>query len=231
MEIDGRKLTLALGCASVDDDRIAAGHLEAEFVEAQAAAQHHAAAQQGHGLLQVGRAVGDVGVIAGADGERHASFLRVQADVDLVVVKVGAGGEQRLQAGNFVRQLILRVDAFDEARIVLLDSVAVQRVVEEEGEVGEEIEQRPRHEAIHLEHAAVRILLAEVGAAGGAAHAAAIVGVDISEAIQAAGGDFIQRNLARRVEIVPARVVFEANAAPRVEPLGETSGQIVARVA
>ena len=231
MEIDGRKLTLALGCASVEVIGIAAGHLEAEFVEAQTAAQHHAAAEQGHRLLQVGGAVGDVRVIAGVHIERHASFLRVQADVDLVVVKVGAGGEQRLQAGDLVRQLILRVGAFDQARIVLLDGVAVQRVVQEEGEVGEEVEQGPGHEAIHLEHAAVRILLAEVGAAGGAAHAAAIVGVDVAEAVQAAGGDFVQRNLARRVEIVPAGVVLEAEAAPLVEPVRDAAGQIVARVA
>ena len=161
----------------------------------------------------------------------YASFLRVEADVDLIVVKVGAGGEQRLQACELVRQLILGVGAFDEARIVLLDGVAVQRVVQEEGEVGEKVEQGPGHEAIDLEHAPVRILLAEVGAAGGAAHAAAVVGVDIAEAIEAAGGDFVQRNLTRRVEIVPAGVVLEAYAAPRVEPLCDAAGEIVARVA
>ena len=102
-EADGRKADVALGLRQRGDYRIAAGDVVAEFVEAQTAAQQQAAAQEAEALLRVVGAVGDVRVIAGVDSEGHAAFAWIEPDVDLVIVEVGAGGEQRLQAGDLVR--------------------------------------------------------------------------------------------------------------------------------
>ena len=66
-------------------------HVEAEFVEAQAAAEQQASVQQAEALLHVAGSVGHVRVGARGDAGGIAAVARIQADVDLVVVEIGAG--------------------------------------------------------------------------------------------------------------------------------------------
>ncbi len=58
----------------------------------------------------------------------------------------------------------------------------------------------------------------------------AFAGIEVSEAVKSAGGDFKQRNLARGVVIVPAAVQFDGIGAAFAEPLREVGGEIVAAV-
>ena len=112
--------------------------------------------QQADALLRVAGAVGHVGVGARGDAGGHAAVARIEPDVDLVVVEVGAARSERPRRGpELVRMRVLRVQPLLQARIVLLEGVAVHRIVQEEGEVGVEIEQRARDEAIGLERVAV----------------------------------------------------------------------------
>src|SRR5438046_8945469 len=81
--------------------------------------------------------------------------MRARADVDLVVVEISAGGEQ----AGAVGARVLRIGPFLQTGIVLLDSVASDGILQEEGEIGEEVEKRPADEAGGLESLAAGSVL------------------------------------------------------------------------
>ena len=89
-----RDVALALPAAGRLDSALSGihfvGHVVAELVEAHTGAEHQAIVQEAQALLRVACAVGDVRVGARRDAGRHAAFAWIQADIDLVVVEVGA---------------------------------------------------------------------------------------------------------------------------------------------
>ena len=91
-------------------------------------------------LLGVAGDIYDARQRAGGHTQRHAPFARVEADVHLVVVVVKAGAEEGRGGADAVQVSVLRVRALGETRVVLLDAVAVYGIVQEEGEVREQIQ-------------------------------------------------------------------------------------------
>src|SRR4051794_17330009 len=67
----------------------------AEFVVTNAAAEQQAALQQTEAFLCVARAIRDVHAVTRGHSGWNATLTRVQADVDLIVVKVPAGYHDR----------------------------------------------------------------------------------------------------------------------------------------
>ena len=138
--------------------------------------------------------------------------------------------KQRPRLAPFLRHQVLRVEAFLQPRIVLLEGVAVHRIVQEEREVGVQVEQRPPHESVHFEDTPSVALLAVIDAGGARAHAPAARRIDVSEAVHAPRLHLVQRNLAGRIEVVRPAVEFESDAAVFRSPLREVAGDVVAGV-
>src|SRR5262245_16400370 len=87
----------------------------------------------------------------GRDTQRHAACLRIQGDTYLIGMEVRSESQQYPASQKPVGMQVLRVGSLLKARIVLLDSVAVHRVVQVEREVGIQVKQGTAHEPIHLE--------------------------------------------------------------------------------
>src|SRR5262245_48065712 len=117
----------------------------------------------------------------GCDAERSALLLGIQRDIDLILVKVCARGEQRRASQNPIGMEILSIRAFLIPRVVLLDAVAVDGIVEEEREIRVEIEKRPADEAVNLETVARCHAALVIDAGRSQADASSIAWVDISE--------------------------------------------------
>ena len=62
-------------------------------------------------------------------------------------------------------------------------------------------------------------------------HASAVEGIDEAEAVEPAGGDFVERNLPRREKVVAPQIELEAERLPFVEAPGVVGRQVVALVA
>lgn len=208
----------------------AVADIEAEGVEAEAGGGEEFAGEEAHVFLDVSGAVGDVGIGGGGDADGVAANAGVEADVDLVGVEVPAGGEIGVAGAGFVGAEILDVGTLDEAGIVLLDGVAVDGVVEEEGEVGVEIEKGPGEEAVDFPDSAIREFLAEVGGGCGGADFAAFAGIEEAEAGKGAVVDEIERDLAGGVVAVGAAIESQAHGAETGEAAGDIGGEVVAAV-
>src|SRR3954454_22515329 len=117
----------------------AVGDGVAELVEAESAPEQELAVIEANVLLNVAGLVSDVRVGARGHAGGDALLARVQADVDAVVVEVGAGDQDRGGPADPVWAGVLRVGAMLETRIVLLEGVAALGVVQEEGEIRVEI--------------------------------------------------------------------------------------------
>ena len=61
--------------------------------------------------------------------------------------------------------------------------------------------------------------------------AAAVAGIDVAEAIERAGVDQVQRNLARGIEVVPAEKEAEAELLAIVQRTGVVPVEVVAAIA
>jgi len=81
-----------------------------------------------------------VGIRPRGDAGRRPVDARVQPDVDLVVVEVAARHQHAAHRAQLVRMRVLRVQPLLQPRIVLLEGIAADRVVQVKGEVGIEIE-------------------------------------------------------------------------------------------
>ena len=68
-------------------------HIIPKFIEPQASSEQQPSVHQAEVLLCVAGAVGHVGMSAGSHSEWYATFTRVKADVDFVVVKIGSADE------------------------------------------------------------------------------------------------------------------------------------------
>src|SRR5258708_8396732 len=86
---------------------------------------------------------------------RDAARARIQAYIDLVVVKIHSGRKQCRDAPDLMRMRILRVSPFLKAGVMLLESIAMHGIVEKVREVRVQVEQRSPEEAIHVERIAV----------------------------------------------------------------------------
>src|SRR5258708_7480373 len=115
-------------------------HIETKIIEPQPRIEVQPALQKIDPLLQIAGYVRDVGIGTGGYVEYLPFLIMEQVHVDLVVVKVRSGGKQRAVTEQFVGMEILHVDALLQARIVLLDLVAVYRILEKKSEIRVEIE-------------------------------------------------------------------------------------------
>ena len=111
-----------------------------------------------------------------------------------------------------------------ETRIVLLDGVAVDGVVEKESKVRVQIKERALHERITPERSAAVEGLAVVRPDTPLVLGAAVAGADRSESVDHSRGDQVERDLTGGSEAIQAAVPFEAEAPAVVQ-----SPDIVAR--
>lgn len=102
----------------------------AEFVVTQTARKQQAPAPQAQALLKIAGGIANVREGPRGDAAGCAAVARVEADIDLVIVEVGAEREHRGDSRQLVHVDVLRVGAFLQARIVLLEGIAVDRVVQ-----------------------------------------------------------------------------------------------------
>jgi hypothetical protein len=101
------------------------GNVVTEFVEAESSPKNQPAVPKTEGFLHVSGFVRHVSVGTRGDTDGNAGDSRIQTYVYLVVVEIDAGGERRGNFPNFVDMNILRVRAFLQTGIVLLERVAV----------------------------------------------------------------------------------------------------------
>src|SRR5437868_14716677 len=88
------------------------------------------------------------------DSGGNTAVTRVESDVDLIVVEVGARDQNGSQGADLVSVGVLRVHAFLQTGIVLLKGVAIYGIVQEVREVRVEVEQGAGEESIRLQRAA-----------------------------------------------------------------------------
>ena len=81
---------------------------------------------------------------------RTALYCRQERDLDLVRKEIGAGYDKRIPAEKFVRTQVLDIAPLLQSRVVLLNLVAENRIIQEEREIGEEVKQRPAYKAVDL---------------------------------------------------------------------------------
>ena len=86
----------------------------------------------------------------------------------------------------------------------------VEKVLQEEGEIGVQVEQGAAQKTIYLQYVAVGADRAVVGCESSEPYAAAVERIDEAEAIQLALGHQVERNLSGGIEIVAAEIEFEA---------------------
>src|SRR4029450_11738907 len=110
------------------------------------------AREKSNALRNVARGVGPSRLGLGHYVDWRAIDRIVEPDVDVVFVVIGAGDEQRATAEEFIRPQELRVRAFLQARIVLLNLIAVRFVVQEERKVRVEVEERTGDETVEFKH-------------------------------------------------------------------------------
>src|SRR5262245_28307785 len=113
---------------------------------------------------------------------------------------------------------------------MLLNLIAVRFVVQEEREVGVEVEERTRDETVEFKDRTAARLFFEIGAEDPAAHTPAVVRVNEAETVEASRRDFVERNLARRDEIVAAQIEFEPERFGLAQVADVIAGDIVAFV-
>src|SRR5689334_16114192 len=107
-----------------------------------------------------------------------------QVYVDLIVAKITACGEQQRVPKKLVRMQVLSVDALLQTRIVLLDLVAVNRIIQVKSEIRIQVKQRPSQKSVHLEDVAGRHFFLVVGCKRSHPNAPTIIGIDISVSVQ-----------------------------------------------
>src|SRR5712692_5107010 len=157
-----------------------------------------------------------------------AADARVQAHIDLIVVKIATAGEQRLRRAKCMWTKILRVRALLQTRIMLLDRVAVHRIIQKKSEIGIEVEKRSADESIHLESIAASAVFAVVDGSRARANPPAVGWINEAESIQPARRYFVQGNLPGRVKTISRAIKAESDALLRRKSVGVVSGHVVA---
>ena len=71
---------------------------------------------------------------------RHTVFPRVEAYIDLIVVEIHARNQHGRGSSEPVRMHVLRIGALLQPRIMLLEGIAVDGVVQVVSEIGIKIE-------------------------------------------------------------------------------------------
>src|SRR5215468_11761973 len=113
---------------------------------------------------------------------------------------------------------------------MLLNLIAVHPVFQKEREVGVEIEERTRDETVEFKDRAFARLFFEIDAEDPAARAPAARGINEAEPVEPSRRDFIERNLARRGEIVAAQIEFESKRPGLAQIADVIAGDVVALV-
>src|SRR4051794_17504911 len=126
-----------------------------KFVVANADPEQKPAAEKSDALLCIAGMIGDMRLCARCYSCWHAAFPRVKANIDLIIMEVCSGTEQSRERPQFVRMRVLQIAAFLQARIVLLERIAMDRIVQEERKVRIQIKKRPADENVRLEGVAV----------------------------------------------------------------------------
>src|ERR1051326_2555433 len=99
-----------------------------------------ASVQEVHGLLRVSGEIGDHQMGVGGNTCDSPANPRKQSNIDLIVMKIRADGQQCLRAEDLLQMQKLHVGAFLQTRVVLQNGIAVDRIVQEEGEIGIQVE-------------------------------------------------------------------------------------------
>src|SRR5437867_5498998 len=105
---------------------------------------------------------------------------------------------------------VLRIETFLQARIMLLDTITMDGVVQVQCKIRVEIEQRSTQKSIRLETVSGLQDFSVIQAGRSEAHAAAIIGVHVSKPGELPRRDKVQWNLSRRNEVVAAQIQFNA---------------------
>ena len=106
---------------------------------------------------------------------------------------------------------ILNVGSFLQARIVLLNGIPVFGILQKEGEIRVQIEQRPADEGIRFEDVSFVVVAAVIDARGAGTNDPSVGRVHKAEPVEPAGGHFIERDLPGRIEGVEAAVELESD--------------------
>src|ERR1035441_6103908 len=141
----------------------------------------------------------------GAHASWNPALTRIQPHVDLVVVEVGTRHQDCRYRSEVVWMGVLGIQPLLQAGIVLLESVAVHRIVQEEREVGVEVEEGTGQEAVRFEGVSIRSQLAVVYRRRPELDPAAVAWIDKAKTVQHAFVDKIEWNLAAGIEIVPSK--------------------------
>src|SRR6266566_4469392 len=105
---------------------------------------------------------------------------------------------------------VLRIETFLQARIMLLDTISMDGVVQEQCKIRVEIEQRSTQKSIGLETVSGLHGFSVIQTGRSEAHAAAIVRVHVSKPGELPRRDKVQWNLSRRKEVVTAQIQLNA---------------------
>jgi hypothetical protein len=115
-------------------------------------------------------------------------------------------------------------------RVVLLESVAPDRVVQVEGEIRIEVKQRPAEKTVQFEAVAGGETLPVIYAQSPQPHAPTVGRIDVTEAVQLACADQVERNLPGGEEVIPPQVQLETERLISAQVAGVIPRQIVALV-
>jgi len=130
-----------------------------EIVPTNAAFQVQAIVKKVDTLLGVDPEIGEYQKRTRLNPKRHPPLPRIQSHIHLIVVKVTAHCHQRPGSEDVIEVQILRVGTFLTSRIVLLDAVSSDRIIEKESKVGVEIKQRASKEYVGFKAVAIGELL------------------------------------------------------------------------
>jgi hypothetical protein len=117
--------------------------LKAKIVISQTAVQMQAPLPEVNRLRNITRSVTHSEVGSCGQPNRIAPCSRIEPDVDLIVMKVGACRKQCMLPKHLEGMKPLRTGTLLQAGVVLLNAISIDFVVQEERKIREEVEQRP----------------------------------------------------------------------------------------
>src|SRR5260370_1314356 len=80
--------------------------------------------------------------------QRDSALLGIQPHINLVVVEVCPNRQQRLASPKLVGMQVLSVEPFLIPGIMLLNTVAMDRIIQKESEIRIKVKQRPAQKAV-----------------------------------------------------------------------------------
>ena len=125
---------------------------------------------------------------------------------------------------------VLRIEPFLQARVMLLNAVAVLWIIQKKRKVRKQIEKRSTEETVGLETVAGLQCLSVIHAASAYTHAPADARIDEPKPRQTALSHEIERNLTRGEKVIASKIDFETQSLIVIEMARVVSGEVVALV-